>query len=75
MYRKGIVLPQASPVGLEETSVKFKVLGLSFWELIVSELNDLKYIWFDDRYWSEILFRTIPIPTPVMIYRPDSWTK
>ena len=23
---------------------------------------DLNYIWYDDRYWFEIYFRTIPTP-------------
>ena len=23
---------------------------------------DLNYIWYDDRYWSKILFSTIPTP-------------
>ena len=28
-----------------------------------SHMMDLVYIWYDDRYWSKVLFTTIPIPT------------
>ena len=27
-----------------------------------SHTVDLVYIWYDDRYWSKVLFTTIPIP-------------
>ena len=29
---------------------------------------DLVYIWYDDRYWSKILFSTIPIPIPIPMH-------
>ena len=30
--------------------------------LFPNPLIDLVYIWYDDRYWSKILFSTIPTP-------------
>ena len=30
--------------------------------LFPNPLKDLVYIWYDDRYWSKILFSTIPTP-------------
>ena len=30
--------------------------------LFPNPLMDLVYIWYDDRYWSKILFSTIPTP-------------
>ena len=29
---------------------------------LLNPVIDLNYIWYDDRYWSKILFSTIPTP-------------
>ena len=30
--------------------------------LFSNPIMDLAHVWYDDRYWSKILHRTIPIP-------------
>ena len=70
---RAIVLPPAAAIALAltlgfalalalaSTNVKFciKVFKTS---LFPNPLMDLVYIWYDDRYWSKILFSTIPTP-------------
>ena len=62
--RRAIVLPPASALALAlvfafafvlaSTNVIFRT------SLFPNPLMDLVYIWYNDRYWSKILFSTIP---------------
>ena len=62
--RRAIVLPPASALAFalalaSASTVLRKVFKTS---LFPNPLMDLVYIWYDDRYWSKILFSTIPTP-------------
>ena len=54
---RAIVLPLALALASASTNVKdFRT------SLFPNPLMDLVYIWYDDRYWSKILFSTIHTP-------------
>ena len=62
--RRAIVLPPASALALalESASTNVKVVKDFRTSLFPNSLMDLVYIWLNDRYWSKILFSTIPTP-------------
>ena len=61
--RRAILLPPALALGLALASTNVKVFRTS---LFPNPLMDLVYIWYDDRYWSNILFRTSPTSMHVL---------
>ena len=59
---RAIVKPPASALALMLASASTNVKKFFRTSLFPNPLMDLVYIWYDDRYWSKILFSTIPIP-------------
>ena len=66
--RRAIVVPPASAfalaLALALASASTNVICVKVFKtsLFPNPLMDLVYVWYNDRYWSKILFSTIPTP-------------